>query len=260
MEKDSIINKNCIEGMKAMSDDVVDVVVTSPPYNIDVKYNEYDDDKEYKDYLEWISEVAKEIKRVLSKDGSFFLNIGNKPSDEFRSFEVATRVSEYFELQNTIHWVKHIDIPEEGVSIGHYKPVNSSRYLNNCHEYIFHFTNSGSVNLDQMSIGVPYDYKQNIDRYGGGEDLRDRGNMWFIPYETVSDSKSHPASFPISLPEMCIKLHGLSEGNGLVLDPFAGIGTTLVAAERLGNNYLGFEIDKEYIKTSRERLKTNKSN
>lgn len=253
MENSKIVKTDCIQGMNNMSPSSVDVVVTSPPYNIDVDYNDYDDNKDFDEYFEWMSDVAEGIERVLSDDGSFFLNVGDKPSDEFRAFEVAKVFSNYFELQNTIHWVKHISIPEEDVNVGHYKPVNSSRFLNNCHEYIFHFTKSGNVDLDKLSIGVEYEDKSNIDRYGGGEDLRGRGNMWFIPYETVSESKSHPAAFPIKLPEMCIKLHGL-EDDGVVMDPFAGIGTTLVAAKRLGFSSVGFEIDGEYIEISKNRL------
>ncbi|MGH9992547.1 MAG: DNA methyltransferase, partial [Nitrososphaera sp.] len=75
---------------------------------------------------------------------------------------------------------------------------------------------------------------------------RDRGNTWFIPYETIQNKseRPHPATFPAKLPEMCIKLHGDTR---LVVDPFTGIGTSAVAALRLGVNFIGFEIDREYL-------------
>ena len=72
------------------------------------------------------------------------------------------------------------------------------------------------------------------------------GNVWFIPYETVRSAKSHPSSFPVQLPEMCIKDAGLKPGS-LVLDPFMGIGTTAVACTNLGVDYIGFEIDPSYV-------------
>lgn len=249
-----IEHRDCLEGLVDLDAESVDVVVTSPPYNIGVAYNEYVDDKPFDEYLSWIFDVAEELYRVLSDDGSFFLNIGDKPSDEFRAFKVAETVGKIFELQNTIHWVKHISVPEENVNMGHFKPINSHRYINDCHEYIFHFTKSGDTEVDKLANGTEFVDKRNVQRYGeDGLDKRDRGNIWFIPYETVSDSKSHPAAFPIKLPEMSIKLHGVDKTDR-VLDPFAGIGTTLVASERLGIDGIGFEIDEEYIRKARERF------
>ena len=86
-----------------------------------------------------------------------------------------------FVLQNTIHWIKAITIQDdEGkpVSRGHFKPINSPRYLNDCHEYVFHLTPSGKTPLDRLALGVPYADKSNIARWEhtGGGDLRCRGN------------------------------------------------------------------------------------
>jgi len=199
--------------------------------------------------------VAVECRRVMKREGSFFFNIGERPSDELSALKVAERIGRHFRLQNTIHWVKSIAAPEEGVNIGHYKPVNSPRYLNGCHEYIFHFTPTGEVALDKLSIGVPYRDKSNIGRWKAAQrDIRDRGNMWFIPYATVQAKKDHPAAFPPELPEMCIRLHGLDKGRLLVLDPFMGSGSTALAAKRLGCDYVGFEIDPDYVRLAREKL------
>lgn len=255
-----IHQQDCIEGMLSQPEGAVDVVVTSPPYNIGVDYNEHDDTLPFDEYLDWLEEVALAIHHVLDEDGSFFLNIGDKPSDELRSFKVAERISRHFEIQNTIHWVKHIAVPgedvgeDEDINIGHYKPVNSHRYLNNTHEYIFHFTKTGDVSLDRLAVGVEYADKSNVGRWDtDGKDKRDRGNMWYIPYETVSSSKSHPAAFPVKLPEMCMRLHGLDKTN-IVLDPFLGSGSTAVAGELLDVDYIGYEIDQEYIEVSEERV------
>jgi site-specific DNA-methyltransferase (adenine-specific) len=140
--------------------------------------------------------------------------------------------------------------------MGHYKPVNSPRYVNNCHEYIFHFTPTGNTRLEKLAIGVPYQDKSNIGRWNSAKrDCRDRGNTWYIPYETVQSAKAHPAAFPRRLPEMCIRLHGLRRGEPLlVMDPFAGSGTTPLAAQALGCDYVGFEYDEKYAQMARAAL------
>lgn len=254
---DHIFCEDCIEGMRQrLPDACVDVIVTSPPYNIGIQYNTHKDDLPLEQYLDWMEEVARECRRVLKDQGSFFLNLGDKPSDELRALRVAQRICRHFRLQNTIHWVKSIAAPEEDVNMGHYKPVNSPRYVNNAHEYIFHFTKSGDVELDKLAIGVPYQDKSNIGRWKHArQDLRDRGNTWFIPYETVMSAKPHPAAFPDKLAEMCVKLHGVpSDGGLVVLDPFMGTGTTAAAAKRLTCHYVGFDIDPHYVEIALARL------
>ena len=87
------------------------------------------------------------------------------------------------------------------------------------------------------------------------EDKRDRGNTWFLPYETIQSKseRPHPATFPVKLPEMCIKLHGMNDKT-VVLDPFLGIGSTAIAALRLGVTFVGFEIDKGYVDEAVQRM------
>lgn len=255
---------DCIEGMKKMDNKSVDVIVTSPPYNIGKEYNGYFDEKPRDEYISWLAEVAEAAKGVMKDDASFFLNVGGKPSDQWIPLDVARKFGEHFYLQNTIHWIKSISIPKEDignyehvsgdVSVGHYQPVNSSKYLSSCHEYIFHFTKKGDVHLDKLAIGVPYQDKSNIGRWKSATtDLRGRGNTWFIPYPTIKESRPHPTVFPVKLPEMCIKLHGV-EGDMLVLDPFMGIGSTAQACMNLDVNYIGFEIDSTYVEIANERL------
>ena len=210
--------------------------------------------------------MGARIKKVLSDDGSFFINVGSKPSDPWIPLDVATVLREHFTLQNVIVWVKSIAIPKSdignyptitsNIAVGHFKPLVSDRFLNDCSEFIFHFTKQGNVKLDKLSIGVPYQDKTNIGRWiRATRDLRDRGNTWFIPYETIWDKEQrpHPSSFPIKLPEMCIKLHGIKKCR-VVLDPFIGIGSTALASLRLGISCIGFEIDKKYLEICKERI------
>jgi site-specific DNA-methyltransferase (adenine-specific) len=149
------------------------------------------------------------------------------------------------------------------MAVGHYQPVNSNRFLNNCHEYIFHFTKTGKVELDRLAIGVKYQDKSNIGRWkSGGEDMHCRGNNWFIPYETIQNGdkeRAHPASFPPKLAEMCIKLHSLEKVK-LVVDPFNGIGNSSIACINLDINFIGFEIDDNYFQEAVKRINDGEKN
>jgi site-specific DNA-methyltransferase (adenine-specific) len=142
------------------------------------------------------------------------------------------------------------------VTTGHYKPITGKRYLNQNREAILHFTHNGDVEIDRLAVGVPFTDKSNIARRGHAADIHCAGNTWWIPYATVqskAEKFDHPAGFPVELPERCIKLHGVKDGL-VVLDPFLGAGTTLVAAQQLGCQGIGIEIDPTYCEVARRRL------
>lgn len=262
-ESVTLKHQDCLEGMTSFDSGSVDLVVTSPPYNLGIEYNEYDDSNSRDNYLAWIEDWGQEVTRILSSNGSLFLNVGSKPTDPWVPHEVLETLRNDFVLQNEIHWIKSIAIQQKSydedvsVNVGHYKPINSDRFVNQCHEYIFHLTCEGDVSLDRKAIGVPYKDKTNVDRWeGDNRDLRCRGNTWFIPYNTINNRDSdrpHPATFPPELAEMAMKLHGLSDIE-LAMDPFLGIGSSAVAAKRLGVNFMGFEIDEQYLEQARERI------
>jgi site-specific DNA-methyltransferase (adenine-specific) len=111
------------------------------------------------------------------------------------------------------------------------------------------------VKLDRLAIGVPFKDKSNIARRGHPKDLRCRGNTWFIPYDTVQSKAEkfhHPSTFPLALPRWCIRLHGRE--NAVVLDPFMGTGTTVVAAELENTRGIGIDCDPSYVEIARRRL------
>jgi site-specific DNA-methyltransferase (adenine-specific) len=250
----TIIQGDCLAELRTLPPGSVDVVVTSPPYNIGVPYRSYEDRRPREDYLDWLAEIGAELHRVMRDDASFFLNVGSTNSDPWVAMDVATAFRRTFTLQNHIVWVKSISIGDD--TFGHFKPMTSPRYLNHTHEAIFHFTKNGAVPIDRLGIGVPFKDKSNIARRGHKADKRCAGNVRFIPYETVksrSQKFDHPAGFPVGLPERCILLHGRK--GATVLDPFAGTGTTLVAAERLGCSGIGIEIDPAYACTAVERIR-----
>src|SRR4029077_10135453 len=146
----------------------VDLVVTSPPYNLGISYGKYSDRQDRQSYLGWCAEWVGQVRRVLKSNGSFFLNIGAAPSNPMLPHEIVMTLREFFVLQNTIHWIKSIAIdtndgkidarhphlnplPGKGEAaawrrvrvecglktFGHFKPINSPRFLNDCHEYVF---------------------------------------------------------------------------------------------------------------------------
>jgi len=259
--------------------------VTSPPYNLGITYGQYSDRQDRRSYLGWCGEWAEQICRVLKSNGSFFLNIGAAPSNPMLPHEIVMKLREFFVLQNTIHWIKSISIdphlnplPGQGEAdagrrvrveggprtFGHFKPINSPRFLNDCHEYVFHFTKSGRVELNRLALGVPYQDKSNIARWShtSGKDLRCRGNTWFVPYETIQSrekERPHPATFPVQLAEWCIKLHGALRVRTM-LDPFLGIGNSAVAAQRCGvKRFLGFEIDEAYLAEAKRRIASGRA-
>lgn len=252
LKQQKIAIQDCLEHLKTIEALSIDCVVTSPPYNIGINYNTYNDKKPRDAYLSWLKDIGKEISRVLKSSGAFFLNIGSTNIDPWIEIDVANALRDIFVLQNHITWVKSISIKDD--SFGHFKPISSKRFLNQNHESIFHFTLDGKAPIDRLAIGVPFKDKTNIARRQHAQDKRCNGNVWFIPYETVqskTEKFNHPAGFPVALVEKCLKMHG---GTGTVLDPFMGAGTTLVAADKLGWQGIGIDIDDFYANKAIERL------
>ena len=178
----------------------------------------------------------------------------------------------FFKLQNHITWVKSITIKGEAFdrvnnpkpnkdaihSYGHFKPVNSKRFLNNTFENIFHFTKTGENDIQRLAIGVPFNDCQNLYRRKHRNTVRCRGNTWYIPYHTViskTEKYNHPAGFPYELPLTCIKLHGIKD-NLVVLCEAGRFG--LVCHRLLGHRGSYLKINEhclEDVKIWKERLK-----
>jgi site-specific DNA-methyltransferase (adenine-specific) len=263
---------DCIEVLNQLPAQSIDVIVTSPPYNLGIRYNRYQDTLSPSEYLRWTDSWVVAATRVLRPTGSLFLNVGGRPSDPWTALDVAQAVRSRLRLQNIIHWIKSIAIEREAagaaaglskdLAVGHYKPINSDRFLNDCHEFIFHFTPQGATTVDRLALGVPYQDQSNIGRWRAAADgVRCRGNTWFIPYETIQRrdrDRPHPATFPARLPEQCLKLHGLSRIE-TALDPFTGLGSTAVACAKLGVNFIGSDIDETYLRQAVQRTEEVKN-
>ncbi len=245
-----------------------DVVVTSPPYNRGIAYATYEDARPRDDYLRWTGRLGRRVADALAPDGSFFLNVAGSPKDPWLAWDVARAVRRSLVLQNVIHWVKSIAIDrraagrsaglDRDLALGHYKPLSSRRFLHGAHEYVFHFSRTGTVPIDRLAIGVPYQDRSNVGRWRRpATPLRCRGNTWFLPYSTIrraSVDRPHPATFPPELPEWCLRLHGV-ERIRLAVDPFVGIGASAVAAVRAGVDFVGIDVDPGYLALAARRVR-----
>jgi site-specific DNA-methyltransferase (adenine-specific) len=245
MQTNTIHLQDCVEGMLALSAQSVDIVTTSPPYNLGIDYGTYQDNKPRQEYLEWLDKVFAAIKHCLKEDGHFFLNMGYSNIDPWVGMDVANIARRHFILQNNFTWVKSITIND--ITSGHFKPINSSRFANPTWEHMFHFTKNGNVSCDKLAIGVPYMWDCNIDNTGrirgrlakkyGFDNIKDfnkradadtkvkfeqelevklsnikpradkrcRGNTWYIPYDTIANREKHRGSHPATFPVELIK-------------------------------------------------------
>jgi len=246
-----ILIGDCIKEMKKLPSGSFDAAVTSPPYNIGLKYGRYKDRMSPREYLDWAQDWGCQIARLLTPKGSFFLNFAGTLAAPWMPFKVAAALGDLFVLQNTFHWIKAISIGDE--SRGHFKPVNSDRFVTSLHEYVFHFSLDGNAKLDRLAVGVPYADKSNVKRWAhtGGRDLRCKGNVWFIPYETIQTGRKHPSPFPVALAEHCIRISRARR----VIDPFVGCGSSALAAKRCEcESFVGIDIDSAYVKEARKAI------
>jgi len=259
---------DCLDVLRGVAPSDISVIVTSPPYNLGVRYRSYDDTLPRDRYLDWTDAWTKAAARAIGPKGSLFLNVGAKPTDPWTALDVAQTARRHLTLQNTIHWIKSIAIDRDAagtaaglardLNIGHYKPINSDRFVNDCHEFIFHFSLDGRTPLDRQAIGVPYQDASNVTRWRrAAGNVRCRGNTWFVPYETIQSrdkDRPHPATFPPRIAEYCLKLHGIPRVK-LAMDPFLGLGSSAIAAAALGVDFIGVEIDAHYLAEAISRVK-----
>ena len=251
----NFIHGDCILEMAKIEENSIDVVITSPPYNLNMDYSTYKDKIHFDDYLKWTNQWMSEVFRLLTPQGSFFLNVDGSPKNPWIPFDIANEARKLrFILQNKIIWVKSIRVDE--FTKGHAKPINSPRFLNVTNEFIFHFTKSGKVPLRRYDdgVGTPISFLPNLKRWNTGRTNACNGNTWFIPYKTIKsreENKNHPAIFPVELPERCLRLIG--DAAQKVLDPFGGIGTTALACKNLGRSCISIDLDLEYTEMAKER-------
>lgn len=243
-----MICADCLAYMKTMPEESVDLVVTSPPYAQQRKkaYGGIDEN----DFPLWFLDISREIYRILKPTGSFVLNIKEHVENGRRSTYVLKTLlllSEVFIWNDTYIWNKTNPFP-----------TGSKKRLKDGFEYCFLFTKTKEYKFYPNNVLVKSTSKYLVSekrrKNNGSHDVSNGSGMNMsrryvsdmvrpsnvISFPTDTTNHSHPATFPLALPDFFIRL--LTEEGDLVYDPFAGSGTTLRAAENLGRHYLGTDI------------------
>jgi len=241
--------------MDEIPDNSIDLMVTSPPYNIKVNFGnkwknrkivsskgkKYEDDLPEEEYRLLLKNVFHESYRVLKENGSMFINMKNRYADnQIISPDFIKDFLPDMYLRNIIIW----NFDWGGSSNKRF----SSRY-----EYIYFFTKNKkewTFNLEDISI-PSLNYRP--DRYK--TQFKNPSDVWNIPIVSGNSHErtEHPAQYPEKLIERIIKCS--SNKDDIVLDPFLGSGTTAVVAKKLDRKYVGYEINSEYLEIAKNRIK-----
>ena len=261
----NILQGDSAEVLKKLPDNSVDLIVTSPPYADQRKstYGGISPDK----YVEWFLPISEQLLRVLKPSGTFVLNIKEKVVDGERS----TYVMELILSMRKQGWLWTEEF------IWHKKNSYPGKWPNrfrDAWERLLQFNKSKKFAMYQEEVMVPMgdwaksrlknlsdtDKRRDNSKVGSGfgkniSNWIDREKAYptnVLHLATECNNKKHSAAFPEELPEWFIKLF-TKEGD-MVLDPFAGSGTTLFVAERMGRNAIGIEIIEEYYKMVKDQL------
>ena len=274
----SIIQGDAKVVLKTLPADSINCIVTSPPYYLQRDYqsnSQIGGENSPEEYIESLRTVFAECYRLLKKDGTLWLNLGDKYQDGHLlglPWRVALALKEDgWILRSDIIWHKPNAMPSSVKN----RPTTD-------HEYIFLFAKSKRYYYDIDAIREPHVTFTSKSRMKGGRNHfgkkggtpeqgknagnsnlhdarwdqafhpkgRNRRTVWEIPLSKFREA--HFAVFPEKLVELCI-LAGCPEG-GVVLDPFIGSGTTAVVAQRLGRQYVGVDINPQYCEMARKRL------
>ena len=237
-----LINGDVISELKKLPSESINCIVTSPPYWKGFEYESYFNS--YNQYLKWSEKWLKECKRVLHRDGYFFLNVANDSETTVRVHELLNICTNkvMFKLHDTIIWYVY-----------NRQPANTNRQLTNQHEYIFMLRHSSNdIDLNKKEL---YEYNPSIFK------TKNVGNVWEIPFnrnknnfsfKKKTKSKWGHNGFPLDIPLSCILLS--TKENDVVLDCFMGSGTTAVACQKLNRKFIGIDIMEEYVELTKLRL------
>jgi len=231
---------DCLRIMPFIPDNSIDLVVTSPPYNIGIDYGTYKDNLPWGDYLNWCNKWIGQIYRILKGDGRFVLNILTNIS--------FSRIREQ-PLLDFGNLIRKSNLKIHG--IGFWIDINRPTY-----------TTWGSWQSASCPyIYNPYEaiifcYKKQWKKFKKGKDTISKENFikgvkGIYDFGTASD-KICPAVFPLKLPMLFVEL--LSYENDIVLDPFIGSGTTAVVCKRYKRRYIGIEIDEKIHQIAKQRV------
>jgi site-specific DNA-methyltransferase (adenine-specific) len=267
IETGKIINGDCIEEMAKLPEGCIDLIVTSPPYGVSIKYDVHDDDVEFEEYKVFSENWLSEAYRVLKDDGRIALNIPyeiNRQSKGGRIFFV----SEVYQLMKKVgfKFFGIVDLEEQSphrsktTAWGSWMSP-SSPYIYNPKECVilaYKKHHIKKVKGEPQWTGVPTDIEQEDGTVKKKtvylqEDKKEFMELVFGQWNYFADTKSlTKATFSMDIPDKAIKI--LSYKNDIVLDPFMGSGTSAVSAEINGRRWLGIELSPNYAEIARKRV------
>ena len=247
-----IYSMDCLNGLRKMDDNTIDLVVTSPPYNVDLgnnkynknPYNLYNDNKEHQEYISWLKEIFSLVYLKLKSGGRVCINIGDSKNGAIPT---------------------HSDVIQMMCDIG-YIPMTNIIWNKNTTSNRASFGSYLSPSCPSFPRGFEFILvfaKENRKlQYKGETDLTKEefvewtNGLWTFAPETRQKKIGHPAMFPEELPKRLIKM--FSWKGALVVDPFMGSGTTAIACINTNRNYIGFELDTGYFNIATERIENHK--
>ena len=237
---DKVILGDAREVLKKLPDRCIHLMVTSPPYNVG---KEYDEDLTLEEYLAFIEEVMREVYRVLVWGGRVCFNVANvgrKPYIPLHAYLIQRFEKVGFLFRGEIIWDKGESISGASTAWGSWKSAVNP-ILRDQHEYII-VLSKGSFKRERGS---------KADTITREEFLELTRSVWRFPPESAKKVK-HPAPFPEELPYRCIQLYTFK--GDVVLDPFAGSGTTCIAALKTRRHFIGIDIEKKYVDMANKRI------
>lgn len=268
MDLDVIYNSDC-RAMEELEANSVQLVVTSPPYNVGKNYNYYEDRAPLENYLEFLMQVWRECKRVLAPGGRLAINIANtnrNPYIPLHAFIIQQCLDLGLLMRGEILWDKSATAGTSTAWGSFARASNPT--LRDTHEYIMVFSkdtmrleapwtrgnHSGIANMEFVEWTRSIWHKNGTAKKAIKETAR---SIWRFgtqskKIKTKTKGTAHPAPFPLDLPLRLILLY--SNVEDVVLDPFMGSGTTAIAARLTQRHYIGYEISSDYIELANERI------
>ena len=267
IETGKIINGDCIEVMKTMPEGSVDLVLTSPPYNANIKYDTYDDGRSMEDYWNFTKDWLSEAYRVLKDDGRIAVNVPIEMNVQERGGRILFNAEFWMMMKEVgFKFFGMVDLTED--SPHRVRQTAWGSWMSNSQPYIYNpkecvilsYKNSPKklIKGESQWKGTPTEV---VDENGKvktkmvyrDEDKKDFMNLVFGRWEYFADTKSlTKATFSMDIPVKAIKI--LTYKNDIVLDPFMGSGTSAVAAETLDRRWIGIELSENYTEIARKRV------
>lgn len=263
MDTNKIINGDCLEVMKTIPEGLVDLVVSSPPYNVGISYDTHIDDVQMDEYWVWTEKWLTQVFRLLKDDGRVAINIPYEVNVQDRGGRVFF-VSEFYQIMKKVgfKFFGIVDLEEDSphrsktTAWGSWMSC-SSPYIYNPKECVVlaykknHIKKIKGIPQWQGEPTILEDGKRKV--VYSEQDKKEFMELVFGQWKYLNDSRPlTKATFSMDIPTKAIKI--LTYKNDIVLDPFAGSGTSLVAAEILDRRWIGIELSKNYCEIARSRI------